>query len=358
MVKNEAIEEFVQAIQQPQAQSGTTYSAIVARIDDEGVVWVNLAGSDKETPTASVSAEVEKGDVVTVEWRNNKLYIAGNYSNPSAGMVRVQRVETTANVAHEEATQAVADAEIAHAAAELAQTSADSAKSSAESASESAKLADDSAKVASDSADSALLQLSDIEKVVDVLTWVSEHGTYELTEDPEVQDGKYYFELNGTSYDVVEDPTGNPQEQGLYELSGVDEAVTNYVSTHLALVGDTLYVQTDDSDYKLLISSGGISLRRGSSVIAQYSDTVILGDPEGMHMVLSAGDSTVTPIVLPELGFYQGGTRVAYINTQKLFIESAEITGELSIGNTNGLRIGNFVWKPRDGRLTLMYSPI
>ena len=238
-----------------------------------------------------------------------------------------------------------------------------------------AKDAGDAAASANDSASSALLQLSEVEKVVDVLTWVAEHGQYTLTEDTEVQAGKYYFtaefalttdtaidntktyysEAAGVytvveepvvsdigsyyegTFDVVNDPSATT---GLYEISSVKEAVSNYIATHLALTDSGLYVQMDNDAYKLQIASNGINLWSGNKVIATYSDSVTLGDTESMHIVLSAG----------RLSFYDGESEVAYISTNTLSITSAEIK--------NDLRIGNFIWKPRDGRLTLMYSPI
>ena len=90
MVNDIAVQDFVNAIKETPTDTTTTYNATVSRIDNEGVVWVNLYGSDKETPTASTSTEVKSGDNVTVNWRNNKLYIGGNYSNPSAGIATVQ----------------------------------------------------------------------------------------------------------------------------------------------------------------------------------------------------------------------------------------------------------------------------
>ena len=89
-VNDIAVQEFVNAIKEPPQDTNKTYNATVSHIDEEGVVWVNIHGSDKETPTASTSTEVKRGDNVTVQWRNNKLYIGGNYSNPSAGFYSVQ----------------------------------------------------------------------------------------------------------------------------------------------------------------------------------------------------------------------------------------------------------------------------
>lgn len=109
-MNNNAIEQFINAVKEPEYETNTTYSAIVSRVDSEGVVWVNLAGSEKETPTASTAADVKTGDVVTVQWRNNKLYIAGNYSNPSAGVTRVVYVERQAEKAKNTANKAVAKA--------------------------------------------------------------------------------------------------------------------------------------------------------------------------------------------------------------------------------------------------------
>ena len=87
------IEELIGSIKQESGTSTKSISAVVSKTDDDGVVWVRLAGRDQDTPTASVSAEVKPGDAVTVEWRNKKLYVAGNYSNPAAGVERVQIAE-------------------------------------------------------------------------------------------------------------------------------------------------------------------------------------------------------------------------------------------------------------------------
>lgn len=118
MVNDIAVQEFVKAIQAAPQDTNRTYNATVSHVDDEGVVWVNIHGSEKETPTASTSTEVKRGDAVTVQWRNNKLYIGGNYSNPSAGVVRVASVEQNAEDARLAAEAAEYNARLAQSLAE------------------------------------------------------------------------------------------------------------------------------------------------------------------------------------------------------------------------------------------------
>lgn len=103
------ISEFVGAISTDTPDPNTTYNAIVSRVDADGTVWVSVEGSSHETPTASVSSEAKRGDAVKVEWRNNKLYIAGNYTDPAVGAERVESVNTTAREALELADSAKAD---------------------------------------------------------------------------------------------------------------------------------------------------------------------------------------------------------------------------------------------------------
>lgn len=103
------ISEFVGAISTDTAEPNTTYNAIVSRVDADGTVWVSVEGSNNETPTASVSSEAKKGDAVKVEWRNNKLYLAGNYTDPAAGVETVKAVEVKAGQAMDLADSAKAD---------------------------------------------------------------------------------------------------------------------------------------------------------------------------------------------------------------------------------------------------------
>lgn len=99
MVRGNTVNELVDALSVPQQNSSTVYSAVVANVDNEGVVWVHVEGSSKVTPTASRVAEVKQGDHISVEWRNNKLYISGNYTTPATD-------DTTANMANATAVNA------------------------------------------------------------------------------------------------------------------------------------------------------------------------------------------------------------------------------------------------------------
>lgn len=107
------INEFVQALKPTQEERLTSFSAIVSSIDDEGVIWVYLAGSDTETPTTSTSAEIKKGDSVNVEWRNNRLYIVGNTTSPAVGTERIQSVEKSIESVNGVAAEALKGARIA-----------------------------------------------------------------------------------------------------------------------------------------------------------------------------------------------------------------------------------------------------
>ena len=252
---------------------------------------------------------------------------------------------------------ALASVKVIYEAAERAEDSAQSAMEAAESATESAALAnlaadqasqdaqaaDDSAQSASASASAALGQLGEVENVLKVLDWAATHGTYAVTADTEPAAGKWYFELENGAYSVVTPlPSDNPHALGYYELTGVDEAMSNYINTHLAMTSNGLFVQMDNNAAKLQITSSGIVLWGANGrPVAQYTSDVILGDETSTHIKLTSG----------ELGFYKDkNTKVAYISGTKLYISDSEIT--------NSLRIGSFLWAVQSAnRISLRYSP-
>lgn len=305
----------------------------------------------------------------------------------------------------------------------------------------------DSARAAAGSANAAQYGLSEVEKVLDVVNWIAEHGSYEIAEETTVIDGRFYFEYDSSTdsykqttplcnpsvqnyyelatgtfsltedeeifankyyykregeeapytyrvatqinvspieegwyelsddtyeasldtsadtdklyfnyesgeYIPIAEPSANPHLLGLYVIGDVSEGISHYVSSHVSLDGGGLVIQTDGVSSKVRIDGEGVKLtNEQGSTIATFAESVTLGDRLGMHVILSPGDETTTPKTLPELGFYQGSTRVAYINTKTLHITQARVTTEL--------RIGQFVWQVRDtNRISLTYDPI
>lgn len=332
------IKDFVDAVKTENEEPTKVYEAIVSGIDDEGIVWVNIAGSGKETPTASTSTEVKTGDIVNVEWRNNKLYIAGNYSNPSAGSQRVDIIENTANKAVQDAQrasvaalsaetsaeqaqasastaqtaaqQAVTDAAAADAKAVQAKQAADDAESHAQTALTNAGLAQDAADAAQISAENAsgyaaraLGNLSTVQSVSETLTWITQHGTMTLTSDTALDPTHVYFVVdpNGdytvgsTKYSVVTEPDV-ADISTYYELS-IDESLNNYVGTHLALDGEGLWLLPASSGTnKVLIATGAGStyttagtyiIDSGGSTVASFkTNGITLGSTGDAQMLL------------------------------------------------------------------------
>lgn len=305
MVDQKIIEEFVEQIKPDNKESNKTHSAIVSKIDEEGTVWVRVAGSDKDTPTALVGAEVKKGDAVNVEWRNNKLYIASNYSNPAAGVGRVGAVEQAAQLANEAANNAITDAGRAKEAADSASASADQAK-------QDAAEAETAAATANTAATGALTGLSTVQDVIGMLNWAAENATYSLTQDTDIMPGKTYWTRSGagTAADpYVYTPVPNPVKTALntyYEITGMDEAMGDFINAHLAVTSRGLWVlpngmgtgttpasgetqQDSDArqgaDYKALLSNNGMEIYDGSGVLVAKYGTSIEFDSGREHTI-------------------------------------------------------------------------
>lgn len=207
-------------------------------------------------------------------------------------------------------------------------------------ANEYAMTASDAASEAQDSATNALNSLSEIEKVVDVLGWISQHGEYALTDDTEVTEGKYYFSYDGTSYEVIQNPTGDPNAQGWYELTDVDTAISNYVASHLAIDSSGLWLQTDGVSSKILLSSAdGLVIYGSNGPLAKYGTDAIIGKEDGFHIQISGS----------EIGFYQVDQKVAYISGDRLYITQSVVLQQMDVGTPvakGGL--GQWSWKVHD----------
>lgn len=254
--------------------------------------------------TTSISAATAKADAASA-----KADAEAAARDAASAASDAASASSSATAAAGSASSAAGSATAAAGSASAAATSASNAEASAQSAaSDAADASRDAASAASDAADaardaasandsaqSALTGLGIVEEVVDVLNWISEHGQYGLTTDTEVVKGKYYFTRSGSGtsadpyvYSVVVNPTGDPSTQGWYELVSVDEAISNYVSTHLALTSAGLYVTSDQTyGWRVLIKSTGVDiLDSQGTVVGSYGATTTVGvaTAENVHI--------------------------------------------------------------------------
>lgn len=256
-----------------------------------------------------------------------------------------------------------------------------------------AESAKSSANVAYTSAEIAQTQLSVVENVVGVLDLLSKNGTYELTTDNSPIEGKWYFTRSGTApnyeylvvngtigyaylktkdveinptktyyeydsvldeYVEVESPvladignyyeySNSPYLYGYYELTGVDEAVQNYVSSQLVVDGSGLWLKTAGMQTKVLLSAtdGVVLYGTNGQVVGKYGNTAQIGDSNSFHISLSG----------TRLGFWKGteqdtNNEIAYISGQQLYITKSVVLQQMDLGTMvvdGGL--GQWSWK-------------
>ena len=305
----------------------------VSKIGADGTIWVRLAGASTDTPCRTTTVAVKPGDSVTVEVGGGSARITGNVSSPSTDDETANRAVASASKAIDDAARASEAADVAEQSAISAQQSADAASTAAAEASTAAENASNDASTANAAANGALTQLSVVENVVGALSWVSEHAEYAASSDTEVIPGKFYFTRSGEqepyTYVYVENPTGDPSDNGYYEIISIDEAVSNYVTSHLALTDDGLWVVKDNESYKLLLASSGMNIHDASGIsVAEYGQNARIGREGEMHL-------TMTP---SELAFRDAsGTPVAYIEVvggESLFyMTRAVVVSDLRFGN-------------------------
>lgn len=250
-------------------------TAEVRRVEGD-TLWVHIPGGVDETPV-SKTINAAPGDNVQVRVSGGKAFTVGNATAPPTDDTTANAAKTTADEARVISMSAAEYAEVARTAATEAQADA---------------------VVANTAANSALTQLSVVEDVAGVLNWISEHGTYAATTDTTVVPGKMYFVRTGSGtpqspyvYNVVTNPASNPATAGYYELDSIDETVSNYISSHLALTNAGLWVIKDNNSYKVLLKSTGMEIydATGASV-ASYGSTVRIGKEAGGRVEISSSE--------------------------------------------------------------------
>ena len=125
-------------------------------------------------------------------------------------------------------------------------------------------------------------------------------------------------------------------------VSSTANSLNTYVRGHVVVVPQGLEIRPDTttSQSKLQLTTAGVTLINNSGQsIATFGTNVILGIQNNSHVELSPS----------ELGFYANRTnKVAYISSNTLNIEYAELK--------QSLKIGNFTWRTGTNRISLIYT--
>lgn len=339
--------------------------ATVTRVEGQ-TVWVHIPGGVDETPVKK-TISAKKGDIVQVRVSGGSAYLIGNASNPPTDDTQAFRARDTAVEAmviaeksEREAERAALAADSAEKAAgrawqkaEEAEDAANEARTQAGEAKASANEAKASAAAANKAANGALTQLSVVEDVVGTLNWISEHGTYALSVDTEVIPGKHYFEKRGNTYNIIVNPSGDPSSEGYFELSGIGEAVTNYVSTHLALTDAGLWVVNDNRSYKILLAGDGMKVYDAEgNLVASFGESISFSSSrpqyiggEDAYIIFYDSNNDGVPDAINI-----GGSKVTILGDKKLsdILTSLDISTRQTDSGAE-IRIGDQTVELKDG---------
>lgn len=238
--------ESITSLVKPKS-NGETRRGDVTRVDPGGRTWVRIEGNDFDTCCTRSSVACKPGDSVLVSIRSNRTTIEGNYTSPATddSMAREaiktgSSAQQTADMAHELAANAIADAQATRDAAERAEADATRAAVAAESASISAANANESAGAAETSAEiaaaasrsavwdavaanvaanGAVNSLSTVEDIVGTLRWIQENRMF-FAASGQFDPTKNYYQVIGANPMDVADPSAcevaNPEQGKLW----------------------------------------------------------------------------------------------------------------------------------------------
>ena len=383
--------ELQKVIEEKDKNKKTPYDteAEVVRVDTE-VVWVKIPGGVDETP-AQKTINAKVGDLVRVRVSGGRAFLVGNGTNPptddtkaNEASYQAQNAEVHAFTAEQNAIDAHKSAESARVDAAVAHDMADKATQEAMTAQNEAETAKSEAVKAYNAANDSLIQLGIVEDVVGALNWIASHGIYIKSTDTEAVNGKFYFELSGR---ILQTPTGNPMENGYYEkdnsgvfvlstdetideektyylvtatavnptespainyyeLKDVDQAVSQYISTHLALDDGGLHVVNDQS--RIDLTDDGIDIWKEGTRLAHYGNDACIGDASGYHIEITAGDD-------PKLSFKNSAIEIAYLSKDQLYIPRAVVVDAMQIGDESAGGAWKWVIDSTSRDLTLLW---
>ena len=324
--------------------------ATVSNVTADGV-YVKTDGDDTAKGPVPATIKVVIGDRVGIAQVGGTWTVNDNFTNPAADQETVNEAWTkadSAQVAAETASSAAsaaqasasaastaaaaastaaatADAKAVQAgtAASAAQTAAVAAQRDATAAGTAAANAQRDATTANTAANGALTGLSTVQDIIGVLNWAADNAQFALTQDTSIVPGKVYWTRSGTSPNYTYTPAANPSEASLstyYEVDSVDEAMGDYISTHLALTNDGLFVMNDSSGYRLKINSSGwyIIDPQGTTVNQSTSSGNDIGPTSGRH--IHVGSSSIDMMNGNAVDGWSIGTAIELIKSGASYI--------------------------------------
>lgn len=350
---NKTARQFYKAVEgvtKNERKGGYDTQATVRRIED-GIAYVHIPGGVDETP-AKLTINASVGDVVQVRVANGRAFLVGNASAPPTDNTEAIKALTQADIAaqaagiaRQRADEATLDAQRAHDAADAAQTSADAAATAASNAQTSADNAQTSATTANTAANNALAGLGMVESVVDVVNWFAEHKA--LSTDTTVNANKTYYSYDASTGVLTKlDPVGteNPSALGWYEL---DDAISQYVASHVATTNDGLYVVSVANGWRVLVSSGGGNFPAGVLIIDPNGNVAQQTTVNGVEF------NTGRPVKIGDQTAYinfDGNGHISVIGADLTIGGANNVSGVLTVKNATGTPVGT--WN-KDGIWTI-----
>ena len=206
----------------------------------------------------------------------------------SAAHTAANEAKQDASAANTAANEAKQDASAARTAANEAKQDAVAASTAANAASIAATEAKQDASAAHTAANNALTGLSTVESVVDTLSWLTEHSTLTTDTTPVVNKNYYIRNQDGTFTRVSNTEGKNPAEEGWYEM---DEAVSNYVASHLALTDYGLNLTLDNTSYRVHIGTytatgdDGVYIIDGEgNIVSYFGENIRFNDNKAQYI--------------------------------------------------------------------------
>ena len=324
--------ESITSLVKPKS-NGETRRGDVTRVDPDGRTWVRIEGNDFDTCCVRSSVACKPGDSVSVTLRNNRATIEGNYTSPATDDSKAEEAirtgssaQQTADMAHELATNAIADAQATRDAAERAEadaaraadaadsaaTSASNASTSAASAADSAERAEVSAKSAEKSAldanwaaNGALNSLGTVQDVMGTLEWLNANSIKmpavpEKTTDTEVNPGHvYYVKGEDGTFSKVDEPTAD----GLADYYSIKPGTAYFVLNQHT----NLYEPVEFPDFADIASYYVVDKQSTMANFVQSHLTLTNGEKGGLYVTKQmpyekGSDGSVTVNDLWEVG--------------------------------------------------------